>query len=383
MILRRLCQHLEAIAPLELSADWDNTGLLAGDPQAEVRRVLLAVDLTDAVLAEAINVSAHLAVCYHPPIFAPLRRVLAGESSPGRRVFEAIRSGLALYATHTALDAAVGGTNDVLAEALGLRDVRPLAPHSSLDDAVQRGGVSPPAGRCKLVTFVPPDAVERVAEALFAAGAGRIGDYAKCSFRVVGTGTFLGGEGTVPAVGQAGRFETVEEVRIEAVLPAGRAAEAVAALRRAHPYEEAAFDLYPLATLDERVGLGRIGQLAQPATLEELVGRIKRALNIAAVWVAAPARADGAAISVAACAAGSCGELFRSAIAAGAGLYLTGELRHHDALEAAAAGLAVVVVGHWVSERPVLARLAEQIRRAAPELDVRLSQADAAPFRWA
>lgn len=379
MILRSLCQLFEQIAPLNLSAEWDNNGLLVGDASADVRRMLLTIDLTDAVLAEAVQMQADLVVCYHPPIFKPLLRVVA-DTAPSSRIYSAIRQGVALYAMHTTLDAAAGGTNDVLAEALGLVQTRPLAPHSTLR-ADGSGGV---ARRVKLVTFVPEEAVEKVADAIFAAGGGQIGNYARCSFRVNGTGTFLGEPNSHPAVGHAGNYEHVPEVRMEIEVPADRSADAVAALRKAHPYETPAFDLCTLAEIDERVGIGRIGQLAEPATLDAVVARIKRALNVEAVWLASgPVAGGDEPIRVAACCAGSCGQMYRRAISGGAQLYLTGEFRHHDALEAAQAGMAVAAVRHSVSERRVLHRLADRLGQLGGELTVRVSQSDADPFRWA
>ncbi len=381
MILRELCERLEQIAPPRLATDWDNVGLLVGDASAQVRRALLTVDLTDAVLAEAIEafgrdapesddstIPGGVVICYHPPIFQPLRRLREDDAGPGGRVHRAIRHGIALYALHTALDAAAGGTNDVLADILGIADARPLTP------ATTEGGY-------KLVTFVPGESADAVADALFDAGAGRIGDYRKCSFRLAGTGTFQGGEQTRPAIGQPGRFARAEEVRLEVVVPRGSGARVMGALRRAHPYEEVAIDLYPLTGLDERIGAGRIGRLESPAPLPELIERIKRGLGVPGVWLAKP-QAEGD-IRVAACAAGSCGGLYRDAIAAGAQLYLTGELRHHDALAASEAGLHVVAVGHSNSERPALRMLAERLRTLCPELSVSLSERDADPFRWA
>ena len=372
MKLAELCEHLERIAPPALAAEWDNVGLLAGDPAANVRQVLLAVDLTGAVLAEAISLSADLIVCYHPPIFEPVRRLRADSAGPAGQVFEAIRRGVAVYAMHTALDAAPGGTNDVLADVLGLDPARsrPIQPCE-------------PATGYKLVTFAPADAVDVVANALFDAGAGRIGDYARCSFRVAGAGTFEGSAATSPAVGRAGRLERVDEVRLEVVVPTARAAAAVAALRAAHPYEELAFDLYPLARLDERVGLGRVGPLSEPATIDELVDRIKLGLGVEAIWLAAPPEASSRPITIAACGAGSGGSLCGAAVKAGAQFYLTGEVRHHDALAAVDAGLAVAMVRHSVSERKALPRVAEGLAAAGGDVDVRVSGADADPFAWA
>ncbi|MCG3177777.1 MAG: GTP cyclohydrolase 1 type 2 [Phycisphaerae bacterium] len=374
--LADLVAALERFAPPALAADWDNNGLLVGDGSANVGRVLLAIDLTDAVLAEAISFQADLVICYHPPIFTPLRAVRGDRPGPAGRVFHAIRAGIALMAMHTTLDATAGGTNDALADVLGLTATRPLEPYA------------PPGGQ-KLVTFVPAASVEEVSDALFAAGAGVIGRYSRCSFRSSGTGTFLGGEGSNPTLGQAGRMEQADEVRLEVVVPAGHAADAVAALRRAHPYEEVAFDLYPLAGIDERVGMGRIGELADPAPLATVVERIKAGLGVEAVWLAAPRSSDETPslatgiVSRAACCAGSCGRLFERAMASGAQLYLTGELRHHDALAAVEAGMAVVMVRHSVSERLMLSRLADRVRSFAPHLEVRVSTSDADPFAWA
>ncbi|MHC4990823.1 MAG: Nif3-like dinuclear metal center hexameric protein, partial [Planctomycetota bacterium] len=199
---------LEQIAPLTYAADWDRVGLLLGTNDDPVSCAMLTIDLTEPVLTEAIAASADLVVAYHPPIFDPLTTVT--DRSPRERiVLQAARAGLAIYSPHTALDAARGGINDWLAESLGSGDVRALESHESL----------PSAEQCKIVTFCPADAADRVRKALATAGAGRIGDYQLCSFEIRGHGTFLGGEGTSPSVGVAGRLERVEEVRLEMVAP--------------------------------------------------------------------------------------------------------------------------------------------------------------------
>jgi hypothetical protein len=216
-----------------------------------------------------------------------------------------------------------------------------------------------------------------VAEALFAAGAGRIGDYRECSFRVAGMGTFFGGEETSPAVGQRGRRESVAELRLETVVPAGRVGEVVAALKEAHPYEEPAFDLLRRAAAPRAVGLGRIGDFEDEVPRDVLIGRIKRELGVERVLVAGPT--DGRVRRVAVC-AGSCGDLLEVAIARGAELYLTGELKHHDALRAASVGLTVVCVLHSNSERATLSRLRGRLGDLLPGVDVSLSTADRDPF---
>ena len=356
-----VCDVLEAIAPLHLAAEWDNVGLLIGDRAGPARRLLLTIDLTEAVLREAGRAAARMVVAYHPPIFKPVSRLTA-EAAPV--ALAAARAGLAVYAPHTALDAAAGGTNDVLAEVVGIRRPRPLEPIAR-------------QGQCKVVIFVPPADVSAVAAAAFAAGAGKIGNYAECSFRAAGVGTFRGGEGSSPAVGRAGRREQVEELRLEVLAPQDRLAAVLEAVRAAHSYETPAIDVYPLQDVLPGAGMGRIGELSRPVTVRSFVGRLKRALGLERVLLAG---GTSGKVNVAACCAGSCGGLFRSAAAGGADAYVTGEMRHHDALAAAAAGMTCICVGHSNSERIVLPPLRGRIRQAVAGLDVRISRADRDPF---
>ncbi len=354
---------MERIAPTAFAASWDNVGLLVGDPGAPLSRVLLTIDLTRAVLGEATSrARSDAVVAYHPPIFAAQKRFLAG--SPA---FEAARSGVAVYSPHTALDVSPGGTNDVLADALEMRERAPLRPAPARD------------AELKLVTFVPPEHVEAVSRAVFEAGAGRIGNYSSCSFRAPGTGTFFGEEGASPVVGQAGRLEEAGEVRLETVVPERRAEDVVRALRGAHPYEEPAFDLVRLAAAPSGLGLGRVGAVPR-AALGAVAERVKKALGGAHVLVAG---ALDRPIERAAVCAGSGGELIGDALAAGADLLLTGELRHHDALRAAEAGLAVICTRHSTSERAALLPLAERLARELSGVGVIVSREDRDPFVFA
>jgi dinuclear metal center YbgI/SA1388 family protein len=358
--LRDLLPHLDALAPLSRAAHWDNVGLLAGDPEADVTRVLVTIDLTRAVLAEAVAGACELVVAYHPPLFRPISRLAAGNV-----VFDAVRAGMALYSPHTALDAAEGGTNDVLADAVGMVERTPLDPFEPKDDAF------------KLVVFVPPANVDAVSRAMFAAGAGRIGAYSSCSFRAPGTGTFLGESGANPAVGVAGRLETVDELRVETLVPMARVDAVVRALRAAHPYEEPAFDLVRVAPAPSTTGMGRVGAIDR-APRRDVVERVKRALGASHVLVAGSLDGDATRVAVL---AGSGGERWKAARAAGAHVYVTGELRHHDALSAAESGMTVVCALHSVSERSALAPFAERLRGRVAGLDVRVSTTDRDPFQ--
>jgi dinuclear metal center YbgI/SA1388 family protein len=356
-----LVEAMEAIAPSRLAAEWDNVGLLLGDPSSDVARVLLAIDCTRAVVAEATRERCGAIVSYHPPIFAPQKRFVAGSSA-----FEALRAGLAVFSPHTALDVADGGTNDVLADVLGIGARAPLRP------------ILPRDSEYKLVTFVPPEHVEAVSRAVFAAGAGHIGNYSSCSFRAAGTGTFFGEAGANPAVGTAGRLEEAPELRLETIVPTARIARVVDALRAAHPYEEPAFDLVRLASAAKPVGFGRVGDV-ESATVRSLVERAKQALGASHVLVAGDLEA---VVSRAAVCAGSGGDLVPDAIGSGAQLLLTGEVRHHDALRAVDAGLTVICARHSTSERVALAALQRRLSARLPGMSFVCSQEDREPFAF-
>lgn len=363
MKLAEIVKQLDAIAPPATAEAWDNVGLLVGDPQADISLALLCIDYTAAVAAEGKAVNADLVLAYHPPIFKGLKRITAGGASA--QVFDAIRRGVAIYSPHTALDVAERGTNDVLADILNLSDRRPLR-------------VSEVKAReCKLVTFVPAEAVDKVAEALFSAGAGRIGNYSHCSFRSEGTGTFFGEAGTNPSVGQAEKLERAAEIKIETVLPLSKIGDAIAALKSAHPYETPAFDLVTLTAPPTGTGIGRIGQLPAGTDRSSLVQTLKSALNLQHLLIAGPHA--GPAKTVAIC-AGAGGEFLDDALASKADVYVTGELRHHDALRAAAAGLTVLCTLHSNSERITLRHLAKRLAETMPGVTWQVSAADADPF---
>ncbi len=354
---------MERLAPARFAASWDNVGLLVGDVHAPLTKVLLCVDLTPAVWEEAKALAVSAIVAYHPPIFDAKKRFLRGDVA-----FDAARAGIAIHSPHTALDAAQGGTNDVLADALGLGSRKALGPLPEKD------------ANYKLVTFVPEGAVEQVSEALARAGAGVVGDYTHCGFRSTGTGTFLGGEGTRPVVGERGVFEHTPEVRLEVVCPVGASAAVVSALFEAHPYETPAYDLIRLAPTVEKgaflPGYGRVGDIP-PTPVNALVARAKEALGLAHVLVAGPLEGD---VRRAAVGAGACGELLGEVIRERATFFLLGELRHHDALHAAKAGVTIVCTLHSNSERATLSVLATRLATMLSEVEMIVSREDVDPF---
>jgi dinuclear metal center YbgI/SA1388 family protein len=337
--VRDIVEAIERIAPTPLSEDWDNSGLQVGDPGSEASGVLVALTPLDEVFEEAEERGADFLLFHHPLIFGPLKSVETG-SYPGDLVGRAIRSGLAVYAAHTSYDAVPGGVSVALAEALGLRGPFTV--------------VSPRGSLRKLVIFVPEENVDAVADALAGAGAGVIGEYTHCTFRTAGTGTFLGGEATKPYLGEKGRLEKVEEIRLETVVPAHAAARAVAAATAAHPYEEVALDLYPIEGRPEGCGYGRVGKLPEPMTPGELREHVARSLGFPADLVADPGRR----IERVAVLGGSGGSFIREVAATGAQAYVSGDLDYHDALLAQSLGLAAIDAGHAATELPSLEPLA-------------------------
>ena len=367
MKLRELGQVVDGIAPLKLAVDWDNVGLLIGSEEAEVKKVLLTIDVTKGVIDEAKQLGCDTIVSYHPVIWDGLKRITAeGETS---HVYDLIRSGINVFSFHTAYDMAAGGVNDELAAILG------IVGGKAIGDFVDR----PEGVYYKVVTFVPTNDVNKVADAMFSAGAGSIGNYSSCSFRSEGVGTFLPLEGSKPAIGKKGKFENVNEIKLESIV-AGKNIEAVvAALKNAHPYETVAFDVFRQYEVGGKFGLGRIGDLAKPTKLTDLVADIKKVTGAKAVGMIGP---EKRMVRRAAVCAGSCGKIINTIMAGDCDLYLTGELKHHQALAAQEAGLTCICLSHTVSERFALKKLAKVLKKSLKDVTIAVSKKDADPFRW-
>lgn len=359
------CEVMQSIAPSGLAQSWDNVGLIVGDAEGVVRKVLLAIDLTRPVLDEAVERGIDLLLVYHPPIFKPITSLRAQSTGMDALVFGCIQAGIAIYSPHTALDAAEAGTNDVLAESCGAVESIPLV------------DVEAPGGELvKVAVYVPTADADAVAEAMFDAGAGHIGKYSHCSFRAPGTGTFLGGPDANPAIGVKGRLERVEEVRLETIVPHKNLAGVVAALRAAHPYEEPAFDLYTMRP-QPTGGIGRVGTLPKPVALSSLAKKLARTTQAANVQLVGKPQQYIERVIVVAGAAGSLP--FQYPLTDNDAI-ITGEMRHHDALEVQRIGCGAVILGHWASERPVLPSLASCLAKRLPYAQFALSRADIDPF---
>lgn len=340
---------VHSLFPPSLAEDWDNVGLQVGDPAAPVRRVLVALDPSERALAQAIELGAEALLTHHPLLLRPLKQ-LTPRDETGRVVLAAARQQVAVLCAHTNLDRAAGGLNDWLADRLGLAGAVPLAAGD--------------ADLLKLVVYVPQGHEAAVADALFAAGAGRIGGYDRCSFRSPGTGTFRPGAETRPFLGRVGEVEEAAEIRLETILPGSLAGKALEKMGRVHPYEEVAYDLYPLANRRPDVGLGRIGRLPESVPLKEFAARAKTALGCSALR--AVGSLDAPVSKVAVC-GGSGASLVSEAARQGADVLVTGDVKYHEARLAESLGLALLDAGHFATERIVATELAALLRQCCSE----------------
>lgn len=358
---------INRLAPPHLAEDWDNVGLQIGDPQAIIQRVLICLDVDKATVAEAVRLDAQLIVSHHPLIFRPLKRLVPTDSA-GEVIFQTIRQNIAVLAAHTNLDRAADGLNDWLAAQLGLAAVVPL---------------ERPQVDCyrKLVVYVPVGHETAVMEAMFAAGAGHIGAYDRCSFRTSGIGTFRGGAESDPFIGVPGSFEEAEELRLETIIPVALQERIVARMVKAHPYEEVAYDLIPLANPGNRFGLGRVGELEEKIPLAGFAALVKDSLDVPVLrMVGDPDQLIG---KVAVC-GGSGMVTYADALRHGADCLVTGDVKFHEAQRALADGVAVIDAGHFGTERIMISELAMRLKALAAEnrynLEVLTMTAEKDPF---
>lgn len=367
MKIEQIAQHIDEIAPLKLAQDWDNVGLLIGENEKNIKSALLTIDITSEVAAEAKKLGVDLIISYHPVIWDGLKQLRP--DGDGAVVYELIRSDIAVFSIHTALDASIGGVNDGLAEIVGIKDAKPIGDYvqTDLDD------------KYKLVVFVPIEAVAEVSDAVFKAGAGHIGNYSNCGFGAQGQGTFKPLAGAKPAIGKKNKFEKVPEIRFETIAPAGIIESVIAAMKNAHPYEEPAYDVIKLCNEGAKFGLGRIGELEKGAKLADIIERIKKYTKADAIGIIGR---ENRQIKTAAVCAGSCGMIINQVIAAKADLYLTGELKHHQAIAAQEADLTCICLSHSVSERFMLKKLAGQLEKRLGGVKLTISKKDRDPFKW-
>ena len=334
---------INKIAPPALAETWDNSGLQVGDPAASVSRIMVALDATPAVVADAIASSCQLLVTHHPLIFKPLKSVSAANVQ-GRLIHDAISGGLSIVSIHTSYDIAKGGLNDLLAKRLGIEEYIPLRITSSQELA-------------KLVVFVPSEHLENVRSSLLGY-AENLGVYCDCSFTGTGEGTFTPLDGSKPFIGKIGSLEHVPESRLELLINRSNIGKAVKALLSVHPYEEPAFDIYPLLNEGDKLGLGRIGTLQHPTLLADFAAFVGKQLQTSGLrYVGRP---DAKVHKIALC-SGSGASLLHDAARAGADCLVSGDVKYHDARDAEAMGIALIDAGHFPSEHIMVAEVSERL----------------------
>jgi len=353
---------VDRLAPFRQAEEWDNVGLLLGDADRPARRVLVALDASDESCAEAERTRADCLVVHHPLIFHGVK-CLTADTRTGRLALRLAAGRRALIAAHTNLDGAVGGLCDLLGRKVGLVDLEPLQ-HT------------PPQTRYKVVVFVPPENLEPVRAAMFAAGAGHIGNYTECAFVSEGEGTFLPGARARPAVGKRGWRNAAWEARLEVLVDESRLARTLAAAARAHPYEEPAIDVYPLRGVAPGAGVGRVGRLARPMRLAQFADVVKKVLRRKAVGLAGDPKMRVERIAL--CTGGG-GSVVAAVRASRADAYLTGELAMHEVQELSAFGIAAILGGHYETERVPLEAWMPRLARALKGVDVRMCRSERAP----
>jgi len=346
-------QRVHILAPPALAESWDNVGLLVGDPAREVGTVLVALDASAGVLDQAAAHGAEMLVVHHPLLFTAHKRLVedGGPMSLARRLIREERS---LLAAHTNLDSAPRGLNQYVAELLGLRDLQPLAPSEARP-------------LLKLVVYVPEAHLDAVRDAVCMAGAGHIGLYSDCTFGSPGMGTFRPLAGASPFIGTRGELERVREIRLETVVPRAQLVRVLDAMLAVHPYEEVAYDLIPLDNAWPDAGLGRIGTLEAPVTVAAFLDRVQTVLRTERLALIGD---TGRPIRRVAICTGAGGDFTELARRTGADLYLTGEVKHHQALLARDHGPVIIDAGHFATERPAVALLADYLTAEFPGLTV-------------
>jgi dinuclear metal center YbgI/SA1388 family protein len=352
--IRDVAGFLEQWAPKASAQSYDNVGLLVGDANRAVEKAVIALDLTAQVVGEAEQENAGLIITHHPLIFRPLRQVTAS-GGPGSLVLRLAEARIALYCAHTNLDAAPGGVSFALAEQLGLDGVRFLQPFSET--------------LFKLATFVPDSHFEQVRSALADAGAGRIGAYEACAFVTEGTGFFRPGDQANPFIGARGQLESVRELRLEVEVARWNLERAVQAMKEAHPYEEVAYDVFPIQQPNSRAGFGAIGRLPAPEPLQAFLDRVASRLSAASLnYTGDPA----ASIDHVAVCGGAGSDLIPAALQAGADAYVTADVSYHkffDVLDPSGRpSMALIDAGHYQTETVTERLLQEKLTAHFPDV---------------
>lgn len=354
MQIKQITQYIESIAPLAFQESYDNAGLIIGNPDDEISGALISLDITEEVLDEAISKNLNLIICHHPIVFSGIKK-LNGKNYIERCVAKAIKNDMAIYAAHTNLDSVFGGVNSKICDKLELRNCKILAPT--------------PDFLKKLVTFVPVADAEKVRTAIFDAGAGHIGNYDSCSYNINGKGTFRGNDLTNPYVGEKNQLHTEEEVRIETIFPKHIQSKVIQALLQAHPYEEVAYDIYPLDNEFVQAGIGMIGELAEPMDEISFLKKLKTVFGCAVVK---HTELLGKPIRKVAVVGGAGSSYLGKAIAQKADIFVSGDFKYHQFFDAEKQ-IVIADIGHYESEQFTKEVFYELLTKKFPKFAVHLS----------
>lgn len=363
MTIKDICDELESIAPLSYQESYDNSGLLVGNPASDVNGALLTLDVTEAVIQEAVDKGCNLVIAHHPLIFSGVKR-LTGQTYVERCIVKAIKADVAIYAIHTNLDNVSHGVNDMICEKLGLVNTRILSPKA---DTLS-----------KLVVYVPENAAEAVRNSMFEAGAGHIGDYSECSFNALGSGTFKGGEGTNPVVGNVGQRHTESEIKVETVVPNTNLPAVINAMTLAHPYEEVAYDLFKMVNTNAQVGSGMIGKLASPMAFSSFMDHLKK--NLQTEVIRHTEKVSDEISTIAVC-GGSGSFLLGAAMANRADVFITGDYKYHQFFDADGK-IVIADVGHYESEQFTPLLIERLLKGKFPNFALHLSEINTNPINY-
>ncbi len=354
---------LEDFAPVSLQEDYDNAGLIIGNANENCEGIITTLDVTEEVIAEAILKKCNLIVAHHPIIFKGLKKI-NGKNYVEQTVIAAIKNDIAIYAIHTNLDNVINGVNNKIAQKLNLQNIKVLSPK---EDTLK-----------KLVTFSPNEHAEKVKNALFKAGAGSIGNYSECSYNVEGKGTFKAGEESDPYVGEIGKRHKENETRIEVIFPSYLREEVVQSLKNSHPYEEVAYDIYSLTNDSNNIGSGLIGDFEEPVSEEELLSMLKKEFGLSVIRHTLLLNKKIKKVAV----CGGAGSfLINAAKAAGAGVYITSDIKYHEFFDADNAIL-LADIGHYESEQFTIELLAEILRQKFPNFAVLKTEIKTNPVNY-
>ena len=363
MKLRELCRKLEEWAPLAYQESYDNSGLIVGDPEQVLKGVLVSLDCLENVVEEAKKRNCNVIVSHHPIVFKELKS-LTGKNYVERTVLKAIKNDIALYAIHTNLDNVHTGVSKMMADRLGLKNTRVLAPKN---DVLKM-----------LITYVPKNSAEQVRSALFAAGAGSHGAYSECNFSVEGVGTFKGSEFSNPTIGVKGVREQVIEERIELVFPAYIESGVISTLKKNHPYEEVAYSVFAIDNANQFVGSGIIGELSESLNEKEFLKNLKEKLKTDCIRHTS--LLNNKIKKVALC-GGAGSFLLKAAKHAEADIFITGDFKYHEFFDAEERIL-IADIGHYESEQYTMDLIADFLRKNFPKFAIHLSKVNTNPINY-